>query len=115
MSQRIQRVNALLQREISEQLRRNYRDSAVAVTISDVETSTDLHHARVYYSILGEQISRTEADALFDRIRADLQQRVSRRVVLKYFPKFEFVYDPSLERGAKIIELLDQLENDESR
>jgi len=115
MSKRLARVNELLHREISEQLRRNYRDAAVAVTISGVETTPDLRQARVFYSLLGDQMSETEADALFDRIGVDLQQRVSKRVVIKYFPKFEFIYDPSLERGASILNLLDELDDEDER
>ena len=114
MSQRIARINELLQREVSEQMRRYYRSETAAITISDVDCSTDLRHARVYYSVLGDDVAIGEAEALFRRIGKDLNQRVSKHVILKYFPRFEFIYDASLERGAEINELLDQLdlEND---
>lgn len=112
MSKRIQRVNELLQREISEQLRQNYRNDAVRITISGVETSSDLRNTRIYYSVLGDEADIRAAARLFRKIGKDLHQRVSRRVILKYFPNFEFVYDPSLERGANILDLLDELENE---
>ncbi|MFP4069089.1 MAG: 30S ribosome-binding factor RbfA [Verrucomicrobiota bacterium] len=113
MSKRISRVNELLHREISEQLRQNYRDAAVAITISEVETSTDLRTARVYYSVLGEDDAIGDARRLFRRIAGDLQRRVSRQVIIKYFPKFEFIYDPSMERGANILNLLDELDQED--
>ncbi len=111
MSKRISRVNELLQREISEQMRRYYRDAAVKITISDVETSSDLRNARIFYSVIGDAKAIAEAEALFNKIGRDLHERVRKQVVLKYFPRFEFLYDPSLVRGAGILDLLDELEN----
>lgn len=115
MSQRISRINELLQREVSEQMRRYYRSETAAITISDVDCSTDLRHARIYFSVLGDAKAITEAEALFRRIGTDLRQRVSKQVILKYFPRFDYIYDPSLERGAGINDLLDQLEAEDSQ
>jgi len=112
MSQRITRINELLRREISEQMRRYYRADAAAITISDVDCSSDLRHARIYFSVLGDDEAIAEAGRFFRRIGKDLRQRVSKHVILKYFPRFEFIYDPSLERGSEILDLLDQLDNE---
>lgn len=114
MSQRISRINALLRREVSEQMRRYYRSETAAITISDVDCSVDLRNARIYFSVLGDDEQIEEAKTLFRRIGKDLRQRVSKHVILKYFPRFDYIYDPSLERGAGINEILDQLdlEND---
>ncbi|MEM7790517.1 MAG: ribosome-binding factor A [Verrucomicrobiota bacterium] len=112
MSQRLKRVNGLLHREISEQMRRYYRKDAARITISDVDTSSDLRRARIYYSVLGEADSIVEAEALFRRIGKDLRRRVSQHVTLKYFPQFEFLYDPSMERGADVLDLIDKLETE---
>ena len=113
MSQRIARINQLLQREISEQMRRYYRAETAAITISDVDCSVDLRHARIYFSVLGDDAAIVEAEALFQKIGKDLRQRVSKHVILKYFPRFDFLYDPSLERGAHVIDLLDELEEND--
>lgn len=114
MSKRISRINELLRREVSEQMHRYYRSETAAITISDVDCATNLRTARVFFSVLGDDRSIEEAESLFRRIGNDLHQRVSKQVTLKYFPRFEFIYDPSLERGAEINQLLDQLdiEND---
>ena len=114
MSQRISRINELLQREVSEQMRRYYRSETAAITISDVDCSTDLRNAKIYFSVLGDEEQIQEAEKLFRRIGKDLRQRESKHVILKYFPRFDYIYDPSLERGAGINEILDQLdmEND---
>ena len=112
MSQRISRVNELLQREVSQQLHQNYRSAAVKITISTVETSSDLRRAKVFYSVIGSNEDIAEAEQLFRRITGDLQRRVSRVIILKYFPKFEFIYDASFKRGAELINLLDELEEE---
>lgn len=112
MSKRISRVNELLQRELSEQLRQRYRSQAVKITISEVETSPDLRNATVFYSVLGSEEDQRDARKLFRKVGKDLRQQVSQRVILKYFPNFEFVYDPSMERGSHILDLLDQLDDE---
>lgn len=113
MSQRISRINELLRREVSEQMRRYYRSETAPVTISDVDCSTDLRSARIYYSVLGDAQAIREAEQLFQKIGKDLRQRVSRQVILKYFPRFDYIYDPSLERGAEINNILDELDLDD--
>lgn len=112
MSQRITRINELLRREVSEQMRRHYRADAAAITISEVDCSADLRNARIYYSVLGDDADIAESRKLFRKIGKDLRQRVSKQVILKYFPRFDYIYDPSLERGAQINEILDQLDQD---
>lgn len=115
MSKRISRVNELLQREVSEQMRRYYRAEAAPITISEVSTSVDLRNATVYYSVLGDDVAIQEAKAFFRKVGNDLCQRVSKVITMKYFPKLVFTYDPSLERGAEILDLLDELDRDSSR
>ena len=110
MSQRITRINKLLHREVSEQMRRYYRAETAAITISEVDCSADLRNARIYYSVLGDDAQIEKSKRLFYKIGKDLRQRVSRKIILKYFPRFTFNYDPSLERGAEINEILDQLD-----
>lgn len=114
MSKRISRVNALLQREVSEQLRLRYRELATKITISSVETSADLRNASIYYSVIGEEADIREARALFRKAGKDIRQQIIKNVTLKYFPSFEYVYDPSMERGAHILDLLDELDKESS-
>lgn len=112
MSQRIARINQLLQREVSEQMRRYYRSESAAITISEVDCGADLRRARVYYSVLGDDAAIAESRAFFRRVGKELRQRVSQQIILKYFPRLEFIYDPSLERGAHVLQLLDELEQE---
>jgi ribosome-binding factor A len=113
MSKRISRVNELLLREISEQMRRYYGgEQSVKITLSDVDTSPDLRQCRIYYSVIGDARDIVESQAFFKRVGKELRQRVMQRVTLKYFPRFDFVYDPSMQRGAEILDLLDQLDKE---
>ena len=112
MSKRISKVNALLQREVSEQMRRYYRSEAAPITISEVSTSIDLRNTKVFYAVLGDDRAIEEAKSFFRKAGNDLRQRVSKVITMKYFPRMEFLYDPSLERGATILDLLDELDNE---
>ncbi len=115
MPNRISRVNQLLQREISEQLLRYFGgNEAARITISDVDTSSDLRHCRIYYSVIGDAQTIVDSEVFFRRIGKELRERVMKSVVLKYFPRFEFIYDPSMERGAKLVELLEELDDEKS-
>ena len=71
-----------------------------------------MRKARIYYSVLGDDADIEESKKLFRKIGKDIRQRVSKQVILKYFPRFDYIYDPSLERGAGINEILDQLDQD---
>ncbi|MEN8661748.1 MAG: 30S ribosome-binding factor RbfA [Lentimonas sp.] len=115
MSKRISRVNELLQREISEQMRRYYRAEAAPITISEVSTSVDLRNASVFYAVLGDDAAIQEAKVFFRKAGNDLRQRVSKVITMKYFPKLVFTYDPSLERGAEILDLLDELDRESGK
>ena len=113
MPNRVARVNELLQREIGEQLHRYFGGKeSVRITISEVDTSSDLRRCTIYYSVIGDAQAIIESEAFFRRIGKELRERVMKRVVLKYFPRFEFIYDPSMERGAKLVKLLDELDNE---
>ena len=62
--------------------------------------------------MLGGDAEIAASQQLFRRIGKDIRQRVSREITLKYFPAFYYAYDPSLERGAEINEILDQLDQE---
>ncbi|MGH7943586.1 MAG: 30S ribosome-binding factor RbfA [Opitutaceae bacterium] len=111
MSNRTIRVNELVQREISDILRKRYQSEAVAVTITEVRVSPDLRDARVFVSIIGDA-ERAAGKLKWLRSKApEIREEVSRRIVLKYLPKFEYVLDESAIRGSRILQVLDQIEH----
>ena len=104
------RVNELLKREISDLLHTRFQGRAVYITITGVQVSSDLKTARVYYSVLGTEEQRRASRHFFKTEGAEIRHQVGKRVVLKYLPALSFVYDDSIERGLRLNELIDQLE-----
>jgi ribosome-binding factor A len=109
MSNRTIRVNELVQRELSDIMHRLYQSESVAITITDVKVSPDLHDARVFISVIGDA-DTAEKKLRWLRTRAvDIRQELSRRIVLKFLPKFEYVLDQSVIRGERTRKLIDEL------
>jgi ribosome-binding factor A len=110
MSNRTVRVNELVQREISDILRKRYQSEAVAITIAEVRVSPDLRDARVFVAVVGDE-ETAQLKLRWLRSKAiEIREEVSRRIVLKYLPKFEYVLDESAIRGARILKMLDEIE-----
>jgi len=114
MGQRMVRVNELLRRELSEQLHTRYRAEAAPITLTEVICAEDLREAKVYYSALGDAGQQREAARLLERAGQDLRQRMGRRVRLRRLPRLVFVYDQGMERGASVLEKIDEIERDDN-
>jgi ribosome-binding factor A len=111
MSNRTLRVNELIQREISDILRKRYQSEAVAITISEVRVAPDLRDARVFIAVVGtDEIAEEKLNWLRGKA-ADIREEVARRIVLKYLPKFEYILDHSAARGARIFQVMDEIEH----
>ena len=80
------------------------------VTVTSVDTSPDLRHARVYVSVLGGEHQREESLAGLTSSHGYLQARVASELRLKHTPQLDFHYDESADRGIRISELLRQEE-----
>ncbi len=111
MSNRTLRVNELVQREISDILRKRYQAEAVALTVTEVRVAPDLRDARVFVSIVGSDDLAEEKLAWLRSKAGEIREEIGRRIVLKYLPKFEYVLDKSAARGARILQVLDEIEH----
>jgi ribosome-binding factor A len=111
MKHRLERVNELIRRELGDLITREYRFESKLVTIQQVDTTPDLKHAYVYVSIIGAQTEAHHDMALLHDNRSQLQQTLAKRVVLKYTPHLHFRLDESIERGTRILNILDELEH----
>ncbi len=109
MSNRTIRVNELLQRELSDVLRRRYQSESVSITISEIRVSTDLHEARVFVSIIGDETHTTKMMSWLRKKQTELRTELAGRIVLKFFPKFTFILDDSVLRGNKLLAIMDKL------
>jgi len=111
---RHERVRELLKREIGESIRREFPvDDAGLITVTDVDLAGDLKSAVVYVSILGNPGQQKRSLQLLNEHRIRLQSLVARAVVLKYTPLLKFVVDDSIERGNRVMKIIEELEKTE--
>lgn len=108
MKHRLLRVNELIKRELSILITREITFENALVTINQVDVTSDLKSAHVYVSVLGA--GRVESMTKLEENRAMLQADLSRHVILKYTPHLIFHLDDSVERGARVIEILQEIE-----
>ena len=111
MSQRTERVDELLRQEIGRALEREVADPRIGfVTVTGVETSPDLSHAWVSVSVIGSAAERKEAVRALRGAMPFIQRSLGPRLRLRRMPKLELRVDDSVERGTRVLRLLDQLE-----
>ncbi|HEX7145585.1 MAG TPA: 30S ribosome-binding factor RbfA [Gaiellaceae bacterium] len=114
MTDRMRRVNESVRQVLSEAIGQLKDPRIGFVTITGVETSTDLRHARVYLSVLGAERKRAQTLAGLQAARSLLQAQLGRELRLKRTPQLAFEYDPSVERGVRMTKLIDELAPDDS-
>jgi ribosome-binding factor A len=113
MSERMRRVNEALREVLSEGMG-ELKDPRIGfVTVTGVDTSSDLRHAKVYVSVLGTERKRDATLKGLESSRGILQGRVNRELRLKRTPQLVFEYDPTVERGVRLSKLIDELAPDE--
>lgn len=108
-SDRIRRVNEAMREVLSAAITSELKDPRVGfVTVTAVETSPDLRHARVFVSVLGaDPVRRRSLDGLRSA-HGFLQRRVAGELRLKHTPTLDFLYDDTVDRSARIAELLER-------
>jgi ribosome-binding factor A len=112
MSERMRRVNEAVREVVSEALV-ELKDPRIGfVTVTGVETSPDLRHARVFVSVLGSEAKRTKTLAGLTAAHGVLQARLARELRMKRTPQLAFEYDPTVERGVRMTQLIDELAPD---
>ena len=111
MSLRLERVRELLKRAVGEAIRREIPISeAGLVNVNDVNVAPDLHSATVFVGVLGNAAQQKKALDLLTQNRKRLQFLVAQAVVLKYTPQLRFIMDDSIERGNRVLRILDELD-----
>ncbi|HEY9250247.1 MAG TPA: 30S ribosome-binding factor RbfA [Rariglobus sp.] len=116
MSTRTLRVNELIQRELSSILRTIYKDEAVAITVTGVQVSPDLHEGKVFVAVTGEEEDEVKCLRWLRHNSKDFRFELGRRIVLKHMPHFTYAVDTSTARGNRILSVLDEIaEQDKAR
>ena len=108
------RVGEQMLRDISTLLQTELVDQGAIglVTVTRVRVTDDLRFATAYYSVLGAQQQREAAAGYLNRERRRIQHAVGRNLSIRRIPELTFKYDPSVEEGIRIQQLLDEVKDD---
>jgi len=111
MAYRIEQINKLLRYEISEVLRRQVKDPRLNtfLAVTEVSTSLDLRHARVFVSRLGNESDKQEILKVLNAASGFLRKELARHLKLRRIPELSFCWDDSIEQGDHILQLIDQV------
>jgi ribosome-binding factor A len=108
----MRRVNEAVREVVSETVG-ELKDPRIGfVTVTGVETSPDLRHARVFVSVLGSEVRRAKTLDGLAAAHGVLQARLARELRMKRTPQLTFEYDPTVERGVRMTQLIDELAPD---
>jgi ribosome-binding factor A len=109
MTERMRRVNASVRQVLAEALPELKDPRIGLVTVTGVVTSSDLRYATVYVSVLGSMKKRTATLQGLEAAHGVLQSRLARELRLKRTPQLTFEYDPTVELGVRMSQLIDEL------
>jgi ribosome-binding factor A len=114
-NRRVSRVAELIKREVSQMLLNGIKDDRVGtgmVSVTDVDVSGDLQHAKIYVSIYGTDEAKEETMAGLKSATGYVRSELGARVRLRRTPEVIFLEDRSIERGNKVLALLSQLNHE---
>jgi ribosome-binding factor A len=112
-SRRSQRVGDLIRHEVAQILQKDVKDPRVQlVTLTGVAVSPDLRSARVYFTVLGDTADPEETGRGLASARPFIRRELAQRLRLKAVPEIRFIHDESIDRGFRILEILDEVEHE---
>ncbi len=112
MSHRPGRLAEAMKKEISDILRSEIKDPRIGfVTITAVDVSPDLRHAKIYASVLGGGDQRKATAEALNRATGYIRSEIGRRIRLKHTPEISFQLDDSIERGTRVIRLMEEVKS----
>jgi ribosome-binding factor A len=111
-NRRVARVAELIKREVSQLLFSGIKDERVGlgmVSVTDVDVSGDLQHAKIFVSIYGDESTRAETMAGLKSATGYVRRELGQRVRLRRTPEIVFLEDQSIERGTRVLSLINRL------
>ena len=112
---KIERLNHAFQEEISIIMLREVKDEDLKfVTITGVDTTSDLSYAKVYFTVLDETKKETTLEAL-NGAASFIRSKLAERVEIRHTPELKFIYDTSIEYGNHIEEIIDSINKEENK
>ena len=111
MAYRIERVNNLIRHEVSKLLQRQVKDPRLGsfITVTGVSTSADLKYARIFVSRIGSEEEKQQTLSGLVAAAGFLRNELARRLELRRVPELRFQWDASIERGARLLRLIDEV------
>ena len=116
MVKRTDRLNSLLQEVIAEVIMRDIRNPHVSrlLTVKRVEITKDLHHAKVYISMLGSDLEKKQTIKALKSAAGFISVQAAKQVVMKFFPALTFHLDETIENEIRIHNLLEKIHEEQS-
>jgi ribosome-binding factor A len=114
MTRRLERVNSLIREELSDLLRREIKDPRLSsfVSITEVVTSPDLKHATIFVSNLAGEERKQETLHALGAAAGFLHHGLTKRLDMRQVPDLHFQWDDSIERGERLLRLMDEVSTD---
>ncbi len=113
MSLRNERVRKELMRDISDIIRKEIRGLEGVVSIIDIEVSHDNSYAKVFYSVLGSAEQVEKDKEIIEKNTGKVRYEVGKRIRLRVTPEIKFVYSDGLEKGSKVLDLIEKISRGE--
>jgi ribosome-binding factor A len=113
-SHRIERVNEQIKREVSELIQQHLRDPRLTefVAVTEVSTSPDFKHAKIFISSIGGQQEEEQVLAALNSASGFIRSSLAKRMKMRYTPELHFTWDNSIEHGDKVLRLIDQIKEE---
>ncbi len=112
---RQEKLGELIAAELSDLLRTRMKDPRVGfASITHVEVSGDLRHAKIFVSVLGSEDEQAATIQALKHATGFLRHELANRLVLRYMPALVFKLDTSIEKGTRILQLIRELEQDQT-
>jgi ribosome-binding factor A len=111
LTHRIERINSVIREEISELLLRQVKDPRLGdfIAITDVTTSPDLKHAKVFVSQYGANVEKKKILQGLSSASGFFRSELSKRLKMRNVPELHFQWDDSIEKGSRISHLIDEV------
>ncbi len=113
MSKRLLRVNELLKRELGNYISREFDFQGALISVHGVEITPNLKQAKVFVGVIGDDKAINVAIDKLNHNRVAMQSYIGKRVTMKFTPRLEFLADDSIERGVRVLSLLEEIAEEE--
>lgn len=113
--QRVERLREEIKKEASDIIRKLKDPRVGFVTVTDVEVSGDLRHVKIFVSVYGDEASKAATMEALTGATGHIRTEIGQRIRLRHTPEIHIRFDESIERGARIFQLLREVQGGESK